>query len=141
MRLPGVFFDTDVLLDLASRREPWVRAAALLRSFVDAGQSKGFVSAISFNNMYYVLRKGLSKANALAGVRDVMAGLVIVPLDCEILAWAMDADLPDFEDAIQYASAQRSGADYLVTRNVRDFPRGVPEIVLPEDLLERLNLS
>ena len=34
-----------------------------------------------------------------------------------------DARWKDFEDGVQYFSAKRSNADYLVTRNTKDFEK------------------
>ena len=44
-----------------------------------------------------------------------------------IVVWRRDpypcsADIPDFEDAVQFFSAIHAQADCIITRNVRDFP-------------------
>ena len=44
----------------------------------------------------------------------------------------------DFEDALQSATAQRIQADYIITRNVKDFrPSKVPAFT-PSELLARI---
>ena len=43
-------------------------------------------------------------------------------LDVRITNQALDADIGDFEDAIQFFSAVSIGASVLITRNAKDFP-------------------
>ncbi len=47
------------------------------------------------------------------------------PVGCDgrILSQAIDSDFKDFEDAVQYHSAVRAGADCMLSRNPDDFPR------------------
>ena len=47
-------------------------------------------------------------------------------------------DITDFEDAIQYACAESIDADYIVTRNTKDYGSGSIKAVTPEELLELL---
>ncbi len=69
---------------------------------------------------------------ALRLLRDVFG---TVDLTRRILSQAMDAGFNDFEDAIQYFSAQHMGAEAIVTRNVGDFPRTGPSALTPTELL------
>ena len=50
------------------------------------------------------------------------------------------AELPfgDYEDAIQSVCAARVRADYIVTRNGKDFANSIVPAIAPIDLLERL---
>ena len=41
----------------------------------------------------------------------------------------------DFEDAVQFMSAQESGADYIITRNNQDFSSGSIRAVTPEQFI------
>ena len=84
---------------------------------------EGLVSVVSFANVFYVVRKltDLKAARrTLVILRDVFT-----PIACDhhILNQAIDSELKDFEDAIQYFSALHAGADCLVSRNPDDFPR------------------
>ena len=44
----------------------------------------------------------------------------------------------DFEDAVQSVTAERIHADYIITRNVRDFSRSKVIAFTPDELLARL---
>ena len=48
----------------------------------------------------------------------------------------MSSEIPDFEDAVIDVSACKKNADYIVTRNIKDFRKGTVNAVSPEELLE-----
>jgi hypothetical protein len=52
----------------------------------------------------------------------------VVPLDGADFQRALALGLSDYEDAVQVAACLKVGADYLVTRNARDF-KGAPIVV------------
>jgi predicted nucleic acid-binding protein len=52
------FIDTNVLLDVLARRQPFYAAASRIWTLAERGSVRAFVSAISFNNIYYITRKG-----------------------------------------------------------------------------------
>jgi predicted nucleic acid-binding protein len=58
-----------------------------------------------------------------------------VALDKQILDQAIDGRFKDLEDAIQYFSAIRAGADCLVSRDVRTFPKTDLAVLTPHELL------
>lgn len=130
-----ILVDTNVLLDVLAKREPFYASAAAVWSAVETGTMAGYVSAISFNNTYYIMRKygGESEARkAIVALRDIFA---VVPLDARILNQSIDSALRDFEDAIQLHSAVRAGARHLVTRNPSHFATDVLAVVSPDEYL------
>ena len=116
-----VFLDTNVLLDVLARREPFYAASAEIWSLAESGAVQGYISAISFNNIYYVIRKTAGKRNADKALRILRDIFVPVAPDTLILNQAIDSTMNDFEDAIQIHSAIRAGADCLITRNPGHF--------------------
>ena len=66
-----VFIDTDVVLDLLARREPFYPAAARLFSLVELGELTACVSALTFANLFYLLRKELGAARAVEVLRKL----------------------------------------------------------------------
>ncbi|MBI2437267.1 MAG: PIN domain-containing protein [Lentisphaerae bacterium] len=116
-----VFLDTSVLLDILAKREPFYAASAEVWSLAESGTVQGFISAISFNNIYYVVRKTAGKRNADKALRILRDIFVPVAPDTLILNQAIDSTMNDFEDAIQFHSAIRAGADCLITRDPGHF--------------------
>lgn len=133
------FFDTNVLMDVFGKREPFYVEAVAAWNLVDDGRARGYVSAIRFTNVFYVVRKLVDVKAARLALRILRDGFEIVTCDRNIVSLAMDSDLRDFEDAIQYFSALDIAADFLVTRNARDFPStGKLAVVTPEEFAHAL---
>jgi len=116
-----VFLDTNVLLDILAKREPFYTASAEVWSLAESGAVQGCISTISFNNIYYVVRKMTGKSNADKALRILRDIFVPVAPDTLILNQAIDSTMNDFEDAIQFHSAIRAGADCLITRDPGHF--------------------
>ncbi|MFT5365529.1 MAG: putative nucleic acid-binding protein [Candidatus Latescibacterota bacterium] len=131
-----VFVDTNILLDVLVRREPHYQNSARVWTLAERGEITTYISAISFNNIYYILRKidGKTAANnALKLLRDVFES---IPPDTRIINQAIDSECDDFEDAIQFHSAVRVGAQVLITRNPNDFPTSSITIASPDEFLK-----
>lgn len=128
-----VLLDTNILLDCLQARKPHDAAATQTWKLVEERALVGFVSAISFNNIFYVARKQVGSERALDAVKLVRKSFQLVPLDEAILDQAITASTGDLEAAIQVAAALRVNADYIVTRNTSDFRRlGVPAVTAEE---------
>ena len=50
---------------------------------------------------------------------------------------ALQLPMADFEDALQVSAAQACGADYIITRNGRDFVKSPLPALSPEEFLAR----
>ena len=133
-----VLVDTNILLDVLQHRAPYDVAAAELWRRVEAGEVVGYVSAISFNNIFYVARKQVGAAAAMDAVRAVRRVFQVVPVDGLLLDNAIGLTVNDLEDAIQAAAATHVSAAYVVTRNAADFARLGVRAVTADDLLALL---
>jgi predicted nucleic acid-binding protein len=133
-----VFLDTNILLDVLGERHPHYATAALLWGEVERGALKAMVSAISFNNIHYIIRKSAGTSKAREAMVSLNAIFSIVPLDAAVIAEAINTASSDFEDAIQYVSALRVGVDYFVTRDPGHFPKQPLSVVSAAELLASL---
>lgn len=130
--------DTNVLLDVLLKREPFYKDSALVWTLSQEGQIEGFLSAISINNLYYIVRKLLGRDQAGKFVDRILEDFQIVDLIKGLLVQARSIPNKDFEDLIQYFSALHEGCDVLVTRNKRDFPRVGIRLMNPAEFLKSL---
>lgn len=131
-----IFIDTNVLLDVLAERRPFYDASAEIINLFEMEQAEGFISAMSFNNTHYILRKRIGKSRALKAMRTLLDTFNVVSLDEKILSRTGNSGFGDFEDGIQFFSAIRSNADYLLTRNVKDFPHKDIPVITPEEFLK-----
>ncbi len=136
-----ILLDTNVLLDVIGDRKPFYEAAARIWTLVESEALEGCISAISFNNIYYIVRKAGDKAAADKALRALRDLFTVIPLDLRLINQSMDAPIDDFEDAVQFHSASRAGTDYLVTRDPDGFPAtGVP-VLSPQEFLSLWDLQ
>jgi predicted nucleic acid-binding protein len=120
-----LLLDINVLLDVLLDREPWSEAAATLLAVVESRAAEGFVAPHTLPTIYYVVWQARDRKLASAAVKDLLRILEIAPVTKADFQEALTLSVPDFEDAVQATAALRIGADYLVTRNEKDF-RGAP---------------
>jgi len=116
-----IFIDTDIILDLFTQRDPFYIHSAVLFNIINTGKLKGFVSALIFSNLYYILRKQKSKIHALNILKKLKLLVTVLPVDNKIIELALSSDFNDFEDAIQYYTAKSHNINYIVTRNLKDY--------------------
>ena len=131
----NVFIDTNVLMDVLLERRPFVAESRKVWFLVERGKIVGLVSALSFPNIFYVVRKALGADAASSMMTLLRNTFAPVPLDGQILNQAIDAKFADFEDAIQYFSALRADAECFLTRNPDHFPRSHLRVFTPTEFL------
>ncbi len=130
-----VFVDTNVLLDVLANRKAFYDDSVTIWTRAERGEIEGMVSAISFTNIFYIIRKLSSRKSALQAMVQLRDTFTPVACDAQVLNQAIDADFKDFEDAIQFFSASRAGATCIVSRNPDHFPRSEPPVLSPAEFL------
>ena len=133
-----LLIDANILLDVLQNRENFVRASSMVWKLCETEQAKGYISALTFANLVYIMRK---EADAQR-IEEVLHMLSLIfefaELNDSDLFRAAALQWPDFEDAVQSVTAERIHADYIITRNVRDFSRSKVIAFTPDELLARL---
>jgi len=90
-----------------ARREPFYEASLRLWTLAERGELRALVSVISFNNLYYIVRKLEGRAAADRAVRLVRATFVPVALDEQLLDQA--TQMRPLESAATLAWASQAG--------------------------------
>jgi len=130
-----VLLDINVVLDVLANREPFADEAAAVMAEVEAGRIDGFLAAHTVTTLHFLLTRHIGKGQARKILTDLLHLVRLVPVDEDRIRHALAAKWPDFEDAVQAACAEKAEADYLVTRNKRDFRRSAVKPVTPAELL------
>jgi predicted nucleic acid-binding protein len=133
----SVFVDTDIVLDLLARREPFYDVAARLFSRAETGSIFLSVSSLTFANLFYILRKQVSAKHAHDVLRNFKQLVTVLPVDDATIEQALNAGFTDFEDAIQYFSALSADCSALLTRNGRHFRKAAISIFTAEAYCDR----
>jgi len=128
--------DTNIVLDLLSKREPFYESSAQLFSLSDKKKLKLTVSALTFANTNYVLSKLKSAIEAREILRRFKILIKILPLNDKIIDLALnDKNFQDFEDGLQYYTAVENNQDYIITRDLKDFKNSKIPVMTSEEFL------
>lgn len=133
-----LLIDANILLDVLQNREPYVQTSSVIWKLCETEQAKGYVSTLTFANLVYVMRKELDPKKIEEVLRALGLIFEFVDFSGSDLSRAAELNWSDFEDAIQSVTAERIHADYLITRNVRDFAKSKVVAFTPSELLARI---
>lgn len=132
-----VLIDANLLLDVLQRRDPHYRESSLIWKLCETGQITGCVLTLTFANLVYIMRKELTPEKIEEVLRNLMLIFQFTELAPEDLVHGAKAKWGDFEDALQSAAAERIHANYILTRNVRDFKHSEITVLTPAEFLAR----
>lgn len=136
-----ILFDTNVLLDVLLRREPWLEASSRAWDAHASGLVEGYVAAVSFTDLFYVLSKLSGRDSARKAIRACLATFAVAAVDREVLLIADALPGEDFEDNVQAACAQALGLDAIVSRDTSGFSAAMVPVLTPAELLDNIPRS
>ena len=131
-----ILIDTNIVIDLLSKRKNFYDDAATLFSLADKKQLKLTISSLTFANTNYILTKLRSAKEAREILRKFKVLVELLSLDDKITELALsDESFPDFEDGLQYYSAMENEIDIIITRNKKDFKNSKLPILTAKEYL------
>jgi predicted nucleic acid-binding protein len=135
--MKNLFIDTNIVIDLLSRREPFYSDTATLFSLADKKQIKLSISSLTIANASYILLRQMDRNKTKAIIKDLMLLVQILPLDDKIIELALnDVTFSDFEDGLQYFTAMVNGQDLIITRNLKDYKNSMLSIMSVTEFIE-----
>ena len=134
-----ILIDTNVLLDVIARREPYVVFSEKVIDLCRQEIINGAIAGHSVLNAMYVLRKNFTLTERKEIFLSLCEFLYVESVDFGKIVQALKNDnFSDFEDCLQMQCALSLHADYIVTRNVKDFAASEIPAVTPEEFLKLL---
>ena len=134
-----LLIDTNVILDAMMNREPWAKPAQAVILAIAEEKAEGCITASSFTDIHYLLRKHLRDKEQTKGVLldllIVVNVLDVTGADCEK---AFDLPMSDYEDALLAHCGKRHKVDCIVTRNRKHYEGSPVKAVEPEEILKSL---
>lgn len=134
-----VLVDTNIILDLALKRMPFYLDAQRLFNEHTNLNVELFLTATTITDIYYIIRKEKDRSIAIAFVDALLKFVNVASVDKRVVMQALQANLKDFEDAIQVSSANYAHINIIVTRNERDFQNSGLQLFSPASFLETFN--
>jgi predicted nucleic acid-binding protein len=136
-----ILLDTNIIIDNALEREPFWNASEQVLSLIEQGKIAGYISASTFSDLYYIIRKARGRDWTLTYLSQLVTFCQIATVNQAVITMAFTTNFKDFEDAIQYSTAVVNQLDVIITRNPQDFPVVTPRILTPDQLIEELTNS
>ena len=131
-----LFLDTNVIIDVLANREPFSNVSSKLLDYGDKGKLNIYISALSYSNIYYILRKTCSHKEMISLLKDIKAISTIMDVTGDIINKAIESGLKDFEDAIQLNTAlSNKKIQAMVTRDIKGFKNSDISVLTPEEAL------
>ena len=133
-----ILIDTNVILDVLCSREKFLEDSSKIWKLCEVKKLDGYVSALSIPNIVYILRKELTPEKTQQIIDQIFIVFNIIYLKAEDLKEAAAMKPSDYEDALQMICASRIKADFIITRNIKDFMESKITAIKPSELLERI---
>jgi len=132
-----LFVDSDVVIDFFTDREPHANPASELFELNEQGSVKLFLSAVSINNIYYIVRKFLGHKKTIEVVEALVEMVEIIGTTKSEIMQALKNDFSDYEDSVQYSSALNiEELDAIITRNIKDYRNSSIAVMTPLNFLK-----
>ena len=132
-----ILIDTNVIVDNLALRDEYEESLKLLQ-LCENGFLKGVITTVTVMDVLYIMRKHLSLDEVRDSVQILLHIVDLVPILKSDIDTALAGDFSDLEDAVQASCARRIRADYIVTRNVKDFNGSSVPAVIPAGMLKIL---
>lgn len=127
--------DTNVIVDILENRKPFFDDSYLVvRNAVENGD-KIMYPVSGTTDIAYIMRKSGEVKKQLNNLSNCV---VIVDVLAEDFYGAMKSEINDFEDALLSEVAKRKKAEYIVTRNKKDFAGSRVEAITPAEFLDMI---
>lgn len=130
--------DTNIILDVLCQRERFFENSSMVFKLCEMKKLDGVISALSIPNLVYIMRKELDHDAIKIVLQKLSLIFKIEDLKAADLLKAAMMDFKDYEDALQSICAERTNADFIISRNVKDFQNSSVKAVTPEKFLNML---
>jgi predicted nucleic acid-binding protein len=132
-----VFVDTNVILDIFLKREPFFEDSQQLVVELPGKKFMPFISSSSVTDIYYICKKaGIEKEVILEKFKELLKTFEVLIINKDSINNAILSDMKDFEDAVQMMACKIEKIDLIITRNKKDFENEWIEVQTPEEFLE-----
>lgn len=136
-----ILLDTNILLDVLLNRPGLAdESSAVIVRCAGLG-AEIFVAWHGLATAYYLLKRGRTEQEALAEVDRILAWARVAAAGDTEARRARTLGLPDFEDALQAASAEACAAGWIVSRDAAGFEGSPVPSIRPVDFLTRYPVS
>ena len=132
-----ILIDTNVALDILLQRRDYP-IAKIIYLLAEYNHITCYISASAITDIFFLSKTDLGKKPAKDALRDLLSVFKPATVTDKHIHLALDLDWDDFEDSVQYIVGESFSADYIVTRNIKDYTSGSIPALTPEEFLHAI---
>lgn len=134
-------FSRYIIIDFYDKRDEFYYPAAIIFDLAYKGKIQLYVSATSFVNAFFLLRKSYPSSELYHTMRGLASICEITDVNKGVIKKCLEEERKDFEDSVQYESALLHQVDVIITRNVKDFKGFADNVQTPNEFLETILIN
>jgi len=132
-----ILIDANVIIDVLIGREPHFESSAAILKLCGI-QITGLIIASQTTDIFYLLRRnGKNSDEAKLILQKLTNNLKVTDVTAADVRNALDSNMSDYEDALLAFCGKRQKAEYIVTRNEKDFEKSPVTALSPQAFLEQ----
>lgn len=136
----NVLIDTNVMLDYVLKREPFAESARDCIEHLYIVKAKSWLTASTITDIYYLTRRALKDNQAAkAVITKLLNAFHIAGVDKTDCFNALEINVSDYEDALVSVYAKKVKAQFIITRNIKDFQTSIIPAITPNDFLKKFS--
>ena len=128
-----VLLDTDVLMDVALKREPFFAKGARVIQWAQETPGQAAVAWHSLSNIAYLVRP-----DARGFLENLLRFVEVAPIGTREAKQALGFPMRDLEDAMQAAAALAFDAYYIISRNLSHYRNSPIPALSPKQFLSEI---
>lgn len=131
-----VLVDANIIIDVLQYRSPFDADARQVLTLCAQKKITGILAAHTIPTLFYVMRKFYDQQllrKTLANLCNIF--MVSATTEQKILNALNNISFSDFEDSLQEECALEFQADYIITRNTKDFKNSRIKVLSPPDFI------
>ena len=134
-----VLVDTNVVLDVLLKREPFCKDSTVILYLAKGAVVNAFLAAVSMTNISYILQKyKKSTVEVYQELDKLNIIFTIAPVTETTISSALALRWKDFEDSIQFITAKENLIDFIITRNKADYKASDIPCINPTEFIALL---
>ena len=130
-----LFIDTDIILDVVFKREPYFLDSQKIISLIERNYFDGYTSTLVIANCYYIISSNIDNKTAIKTISKLRSLLSVLPFFDKEIGESINSNIRDFEDGVQYFISVNNNINNLITRNISDYKDLDINIFTPKDFL------
>ncbi|MGO9013505.1 MAG: type II toxin-antitoxin system VapC family toxin [Dissulfurispiraceae bacterium] len=133
--MKSVLCDVNFFLDIFMKRRPFYLPASELFVKIENEEVEGYICSLTFPILFYLLSKEIGRAQAAKILEKIRIVFKVAAVDEKVIDLSLASNFEDFEDAVQYYSAMKTGVTCLISRDKNDFADKKIPVLTPEEFV------